>query len=64
MKSFTDYLCDKHGKKLNFKTVSEANVSNFLKFFFNDIQKKFWPRRNIIKNVENNTKFTSQNTNQ
>ena len=31
--------------------------------FVNDIQKKLWPRRNIIKIVKNDTKFTSQNTN-
>ena len=26
MKSFTEYLCDKHEQFFNFKTVSEANV--------------------------------------
>ena len=30
IKSFTDYLCDKHEHILNFKTVSEANVSKII----------------------------------
>ena len=30
MKSFTDYLCDKHDHFFNFKTVSEANVSKII----------------------------------